>query len=81
MATTVPRGTICVVDKRGKVGLPAAIRERASLAAGDRVAVSVRRDGALLLAKVADPLEELIGSGHGLSRATNAATLRNEWER
>jgi bifunctional DNA-binding transcriptional regulator/antitoxin component of YhaV-PrlF toxin-antitoxin module len=71
-----------VVDKRGKVGLSAEVLERAGLVTGDRVAVSVRRDGSVLLVKVTDPLEALIGSAPGLSSsAVDVEELRGEWER
>jgi AbrB family looped-hinge helix DNA binding protein len=70
-----------VVDKRWKVTLPAVVRELAGLEVGDRVAVSVRRDRAVVLVKVTDPLEALIGSAPGLSVAAGESGVGDEWVR
>jgi len=69
------------VDKRGKVGLSREVLGQAGLKPGDRVSVQVRRDGGILLTKIADPLEALIGSAPGLSAAANLEAMRDEWER
>ena len=81
MAVAEKPRTETAVDKRGKVGLPGEVLERAGIKPGDRLAVSVRRDGGILLTKITDPLEALIGSAPGLSAAASLDTLRDEWER
>jgi hypothetical protein len=60
------------IDKRRKVGLPEDVLARADLGPGDLVQVRVRRDGGILLTKVTDPLETLIGSAPGLSAAARS---------
>ena len=81
MAVAERHRTETAIDKRGKVGLPVEVLEQAGMKPGDRLAVSVRRDGGILLTKIADPLEALIGSAPGLAVAANLETLRDEWER
>jgi AbrB family looped-hinge helix DNA binding protein len=72
--------TTSVVDKRCKITLPAKIRKQAGLEVGDRVELSVRRDGAVVLVKFTDPLEALIGSAPGLSATADVDGLGGEWE-
>jgi AbrB family looped-hinge helix DNA binding protein len=69
------------VDKRGKVGLPGEVRRQAGIEPGDRLSISVWRNGAVVLAKIADPLEALFGSAPGLSAVADVRSLRDEWER
>ena len=69
------------VSSKNQVTLPVAVLHEAHLRPGDELAVSVDDSGRVVLARVGDPLEELIGAAPGLSELTDLAALRDEWAR
>lgn len=67
------------VSSKNQVTLQATALAAARLRPGDELRVDVDGDGALRLARVSDPIDDLIGSAPGLSAATALEDLRDEW--
>jgi AbrB family looped-hinge helix DNA binding protein len=69
------------VSSKNQVTLPVAVLQEAHLGPGDELAVNVDDNGRVVLTRVGDPLEDLIGAAPGLSELTDLAALRDEWAR
>lgn len=69
------------LSRKNQVTIPVAALDEAHLQPGDELRVEVAGDGRLVLVRVRDPWDELIGALPGLSAATNLEALRDEWER
>jgi hypothetical protein len=70
-----------ILDPQGRVTLSDQVIAEAHLASGDRFDVEIVADGVLKMVRRKDPLDQLIGSGPGLSAAADLEALRDEWER
>jgi bifunctional DNA-binding transcriptional regulator/antitoxin component of YhaV-PrlF toxin-antitoxin module len=57
------------VEKRRRLGLPREVLEQAAVQPGDRMHVQVRRDGRIVLTRVADLLETYVGAIPGIADA------------
>ncbi len=74
------RGTTRV-SRKNQVTLPIATLAAAHVSQGDKLRVSAKGDGRILLERFADPLDEFAGSVPGLAAATQLEELRDEWGR
>jgi bifunctional DNA-binding transcriptional regulator/antitoxin component of YhaV-PrlF toxin-antitoxin module len=57
------------VEQRRRLGLPREVLEQAGVEPGDRVHVQVRRDGRIVLTRVADLLGTYVGAIPGIAAA------------
>ena len=74
------RGTTRL-SRKNQVTLPVAALAAARVSQGDKLRVSAKGDGQILLERFVDPLEEFVGSIPGLAAATQLQKLRDEWGR
>lgn len=69
------------VSSKNQVTLPVAALRAAHVASGDELRVEVDGDGRLLLIRVSDPLDQVIGAFPGISAAADVDAERDGWER
>ncbi len=68
------------VSSKNQVTLPVEALTASHIRPGDELRVEADGDGRLVLLRARDPWDELVGSGPGLSAATDLAALRDEWQ-
>lgn len=69
------------VSSKNQVTLPADVLAATRISPGDELRVEVDGDGRLVLTRMRDALEEVIGSMPGLELAVDLQAQRDQWER
>lgn len=75
------RRGITRLSGKHQVTIPVDVLREAHLQPGDELRVVADGRGRLLLLAIDDPLDALIGSAPGISKAASLQELRDEWAR
>ena len=67
------------VSPKHQVTIPADAMARAGLRPGDRIRVTTREPGEVVLTRVEDPIERFAGALDGVFPAGQIEALRDEW--